>query len=86
MSDVYARGSAPFISKLYEIITNAADDTCIKWGSAGNTIVVTDQVKFAKDELPRYFKHDNIRSFVRQCVPRGPNCGARASDCIASHA
>ena len=57
---------APFISKLFEIITKAKEDDCIKWGARGDTIVVTDPVAFARNVLPRYFKHDNIRSFVRQ--------------------
>ena len=57
---------APFISKLYEIISTAAPADCIKWGPLGDTIVVTDQSKFAREVLPRFFKHDNIRSFIRQ--------------------
>jgi len=61
-----SRGSAPFISKLHEIISNASAEDCIRWGPAGDTIVIVDQQKFAKDVLPCYFKHDNIRSFARQ--------------------
>ena len=57
---------APFISKLYEILSTATPADCIKWGAASDTIVVTDQAKFAREVLPRYFKHDNIRSFIRQ--------------------
>lgn len=57
---------APFISKLFEMISKATDSDYIKWGPSGNTLVVTDPVAFARDVLPRYFKHDNIRSFVRQ--------------------
>jgi hypothetical protein len=43
----------------------AASD-CIRWGPAGDTIIVTDPIRFARDVLPRHFKHDNIRSFMRQ--------------------
>ena len=57
----------PFISKLYDILShsNVPTDT-IRWGANGDTIVVTDQERFATEVLPRYFKHNNIRSFVRQ--------------------
>ena len=57
---------APFISKLCEILSTSTPDDSIKWGPMGDTIIVTDQVKFAREVLPRYFKHDNIRSFIRQ--------------------
>ena len=57
---------APFISKLCEILSTSTPDNSIKWGPVGDTIIVTDQVKFAREVLPRYFKHDNIRSFIRQ--------------------
>ena len=60
------RASAPFISKLYEILNTATVDDCVKWGTHGDSIVVTDAASFAKNVLPRYFKHDNIRSFIRQ--------------------
>jgi len=57
---------APFVSKLHDIISTASPSDCIQWGPAGDTIVVTDQAVFARAVLPRFFKHDNIRSFVRQ--------------------
>jgi hypothetical protein len=57
---------APFVSKLYDIISSASPSDCIKWGPAGDTIIVTDQAAFAREVLPRFFKHENIRSFVRQ--------------------
>jgi len=62
----YSASSAltPFIKKLFEIITT--EDDCIRWGAGGETIIVTDANKFAAKVLPRYFKHDNIRSFIRQ--------------------
>ena len=38
----------------------------LTWGAMGDSILVTDQGKFSREVLPRYFKHDNIRSFIRQ--------------------
>ena len=49
--------------------------------------MVTDRNAFAKDVLPRYFKHDNIRSFIRQLNIYGfqrcrhqPGAGGEPSD------
>lgn len=60
-------GVPPFISKLSDILS-ATDSTAesIRWGEAGDTVLVNDPIRFARDVLPRYFKHNNIRSFVRQ--------------------
>jgi len=68
MSAEAQQGNAlpPFISKLHELVSNSVYADHIRWGDAGDTIVVTDPVLFARDVLPRFFKHDNIRSFVRQ--------------------
>lgn len=57
---------APFISKLQEILQAPNPADCIKWGPTSDTIIVINQSKFAREVLPRYFKHDNIRSFIRQ--------------------
>ena len=65
-ADHTAVHGAPFISKLYKIITTASSSDCITWGAAGDTILVRDPPKFAREVLPQYFKHDNIRSFIRQ--------------------
>ena len=55
-----------FVLQLFDIMTNATEEDCIKWGSGKDTILVTDPATFAANVLPRYFKHDNIRSFIRQ--------------------
>lgn len=38
----------------------------IRWSDSGETFVVADPVLFAKIVLPKYFKHSNFASFVRQ--------------------
>ena len=58
---------APFIAKLYEIITLSIGESApIAWGPTGTTFVISDQKRFAEEILPRYFKHKNMRSFSRQ--------------------
>lgn len=51
------------------------DHLHVSWQS-GNSFHVFDQGQFAKEVLPKYFKHNNMASFVRQlnmceCLPRG---------------
>ena len=32
----------------------------------GNSFLVLDEQRFAKETLPRFFKHNNMASFIRQ--------------------
>eukprot|EP00069_Balaena_mysticetus_P012346 bmy_07571T0 len=50
-------GTAPAPRRLH--------DPCVSWQS-GNSFHVLDQGQFAKEVLPKYFKHSNMASFVRQ--------------------
>lgn len=57
---------APFLTKLFQIVSNLATDQAIIWTPKGDSFVITDPETFARDILPTYFKHNNIRSFIRQ--------------------
>ena len=57
---------APFLTKLYQIVSEANTDHCIQWTAKGDSFVISDPDTFARDILPTYFKHNNIRSFIRQ--------------------
>ena len=65
-ADIQPVALTPFLNKLHEILSKGEAADSIRWGQGGATIVVTDRVKLARQVLPRYFKHDNIRSFIRQ--------------------
>ncbi|KAJ8334106.1 hypothetical protein SKAU_G00397450 [Synaphobranchus kaupii] len=41
-------------------------DPLICWSPNGNSFHVFDQGRFSKEVLPKYFKHNNMASFVRQ--------------------
>ncbi|KAG8464429.1 hypothetical protein KFE25_003492 [Diacronema lutheri] len=61
----------PFLLKLWEIVENnsvPADGSspCVSWGAEGKSFVIHETETFARNILPLYFKHDNIRSFMRQ--------------------
>jgi hypothetical protein len=57
---------APFLTKLFQIVSANTTDRCIMWTAKGDSFVIIDPDSFARDILPTYFKHNNIRSFIRQ--------------------
>jgi len=55
-----------FISKLVNIMASAGTEGSVQWGGDGTTISITDQAAFAANVIPKFFKHSNFASFVRQ--------------------
>jgi len=72
---------APFLIKLFEIVSSPASDNLVCWSDHGESFRIVDRTKFAQDVLPLYFKHDNLRSFIRQLniygFQRVPNASGR---------
>ncbi|EQC29058.1 hypothetical protein SDRG_13213 [Saprolegnia diclina VS20] len=60
------RATAPqFIQKTHALFCHAPAHIA-QWHNDGTTILVHDPYAFSRDVLPRYFKHRNFLSFVRQ--------------------
>ncbi|OQR88162.1 HSF-type DNA-binding [Achlya hypogyna] len=58
--------SAPiFIQKTYTLFEESPA-AIASWANNGTTIVIKDPQQFATMMLPKYFKHNNFLSFVRQ--------------------
>ncbi|KAL2344224.1 hypothetical protein Fmac_005509 [Flemingia macrophylla] len=57
---------APFLSKTYEMVDDPSTDTVVSWSPTNNSFVVWNPPEFARDLLPKHFKHNNFSSFVRQ--------------------
>ncbi|DAZ92985.1 TPA: hypothetical protein N0F65_006340 [Lagenidium giganteum] len=54
-----------FLQKTYDMIESAnPDEAC--WSESGTSFIIKQPREFAKTTLPRYFKHNNFSSFVRQ--------------------
>ncbi|XP_062102037.1 heat shock factor protein HSF24 [Humulus lupulus] len=57
---------APFLTKTYQLVDDPITDDVISWNENGTAFVVWKTADFARDLLPKYFKHNNFSSFVRQ--------------------
>ncbi|KAI3765035.1 hypothetical protein L2E82_15056 [Cichorium intybus] len=65
---------APFLSKTYDLLeeeeggdeNSSSGRRIVSWNSEGNGFVVWSPAEFSEQMLPRYFKHNNFSSFIRQ--------------------
>ncbi|ONK60510.1 uncharacterized protein A4U43_C08F19250 [Asparagus officinalis] len=63
---LYEVGPPPFLTKTYEMVDDQSTVGIVSWSGASNSFVVWDPHAFSMTILPRYFKHSNFSSFVRQ--------------------
>ncbi|PIA64295.1 hypothetical protein AQUCO_00100047v1 [Aquilegia coerulea] len=59
-------GPPPFLSKTYEMVQDPLTDPIVSWSTTRNSFIVWDLHKLSTNLLPKYFKHGNFSSFVRQ--------------------
>ena len=55
-----------FLFKLYDILNDSNCKEVINWNNDGNAILIKDRYKICEIVLPKYFKHNNYSSFIRQ--------------------
>lgn len=56
----------PFLTKTYQLVDDETIDHVISWNDDGSSFIVWNTMAFARDLLPKYFKHNNFTSFLRQ--------------------
>ncbi|WOH10105.1 hypothetical protein DCAR_0729567 [Daucus carota subsp. sativus] len=61
-----ASRTPPFLTNTYDLVDDESTDRIVSWNQTGDAIVVWDTAEFSRDVLPKYFKHNNFSSFVRQ--------------------
>ncbi|TXT09136.1 hypothetical protein VHUM_02610 [Vanrija humicola] len=55
-----------FLNKLFSMVSDTDTDDLIYWADSGDSFFVPNHERFGKELLPRFFKHANFSSFVRQ--------------------
>ena len=53
-------------SYVSSMVNDPATDPLIRWTESGSSFIVPSAERFGKELLPRFFKHSNFGSFVRQ--------------------
>lgn len=56
----------PFLTKTYEMVDDPSTNYIVSWSESNRSFIVWNPLQFATDLLPRYFKHNNFSSFIRQ--------------------
>ncbi|XP_055804650.1 heat stress transcription factor A-6a-like [Solanum dulcamara] len=62
----YQRRASPFVLKIYEMLADIQFKSLISWSNNGTSFIIHDNHKFAVEVLPRFFRHNNISSFICQ--------------------
>ena len=64
------KSPAPFLLKTYDLLEGVRDKSIgqriVSWNGDGTGFVVWSPDEFSEIMLPRYFKHNNFSSFIRQ--------------------
>ncbi|KAF5743062.1 hypothetical protein HS088_TW09G01124 [Tripterygium wilfordii] len=66
MEGLHESGPPPFLKKTFEMVEDPETDSVVSWSKNLDSFVVWDSHEFSKNLLPKYFKHSNFSSFIRQ--------------------
>ncbi|XP_027918015.1 heat shock factor protein HSF30-like [Vigna unguiculata] len=66
MEGLHEMGPPPFLKKTFDMVEDPKTDLVVSWSQTRDSFVVWDSHEFSKTLLPKYFKHSNFSSFIRQ--------------------
>ena len=55
-----------FLQKTFEMISDTTYSDTVCWSQDGKSFLIKNSKAFSEEVLPKYFKHNNLASFVRQ--------------------
>ncbi|QLG71040.1 hypothetical protein HG535_0B00780 [Zygotorulaspora mrakii] len=55
-----------FVNKVWSMLNDESNANLIHWSDDGKSFIVVNREEFVHEILPKYFKHSNFASFVRQ--------------------
>jgi hypothetical protein len=76
---------ASFIEKLYQMLSDALSFDYVRWSDNGDSFVIPDVDAFSRVVLPKFYKHSNFSSFVRQLHLYGFHKQTVGSYVVISH-
>eukprot|EP01116_Phalansterium_solitarium_P017747 TRINITY_DN4450_c1_g2_i1.p1 TRINITY_DN4450_c1_g2~~TRINITY_DN4450_c1_g2_i1.p1 ORF type:complete len:373 (+),score=90.27 TRINITY_DN4450_c1_g2_i1:136-1119(+) len=62
----YLASCQPFVQKTFQLVQDSTTDHIVSWSESKDSFVIFLPEEFSKVILPKYFKHSNLSSFVRQ--------------------
>lgn len=66
LEGLHDAGPPPFLTKTYEMVEDPSTDAIVSWSRTRNSFIVWDSHQFSTTLLPKFFKHSNFSSFIRQ--------------------
>ncbi|CAL5436262.1 unnamed protein product [Camellia sinensis] len=66
MVGLHETGPSPFLKKTFHMVEDPDTDIIISWTASQKSFVVWDHRQFSTNLSPKYFKHNNFSSFIRQ--------------------
>ncbi|CAI0560877.1 unnamed protein product [Linum tenue] len=48
------------------MVDDPSTDSVVSWSASNKSFIVWSPPEFSRDLLPRFFKHNNFSSFIRQ--------------------
>lgn len=66
LEGLHESGPPPFLTKTYDLVEDSRTNHVVSWSKSNNSFIVWDPQAFSVTLLPRFFKHNNFSSFVRQ--------------------
>ncbi|SCU80653.1 LAME_0B04082g1_1 [Lachancea meyersii CBS 8951] len=61
-----AKTRPAFVNKLWSMVNDSANAELMYWAPDGKSFIISNREGFVHGVLPKYFKHSNFASFVRQ--------------------